>query len=195
MKTYKYKVRENESIEFRAMSAEEADRFYMAAKSSNAYAEEFIFNTITNNKYNIDELNAGIIIHVIYASFKMSGYYSKQEDIPDSIDNARKAHENNVYLRMFYSKIMKIFPAYKLEDLKDKTLNELLELIVLSETVLENKIFDTNKIREALKEDCPTSLNKKNKKVLNLITKEELASLKASLQSNETEDGSPIDSI
>lgn len=194
MKRYRYTTIDNESIEFRGLSAEESDKFYNGMLSGNPFAEEFIFDTITDSKYDINELYAGIVPFVVYASFKLSGYYSKHEDVANFIDNAREQYENNIYHKMFYSKIMKIAPGtYKLEELKDKTLNELLELYVLMESILDAKLHDTNKMREALKEDASNATNKKGK-VLSKITKEELSALKAVLQANEF-DGAPIESI
>jgi len=188
---YKYQAEKDKYIEFRSLSAEEADRMYVAVMSGNPYAEEFVFNAITMDKYDIDDLSAGIITNVVYSAFKLSGYYAKQEDIANTIDNARSLYENNIYHKMFYSKIMKIVPGvYKLEELKTKTLNELLELYVLCESVIDGQIHDTAKMREILA-STEEKKTKPKSKIINMITKEELSALKASLQAEEF-DGMPI---
>jgi predicted metal-dependent phosphotriesterase family hydrolase len=90
---------------------------------------------------------------------------------------------------------MKIIPGtYKLEELKKKTLNELLELYVLAETIIDAKLHDTDKMRESLKEGISGTTTKQKNKVLNKITKEEIESLKAVLKANEF-NGAPIERV
>jgi hypothetical protein len=181
MKLHRYSISKDINIDFRLLSAEEADRLYQSLMSENVFAEEFVFNLITDNKYNIDELSAGVIPTVVFASLKLSGYFSKYEDILDGIDNARSIYDSSIYSKIFYSKIMKIIPGvYRLEDLKGKSVNELLELYCIAEMVQDNAIYDTKKMREALEETKGI-----NKKKHSSITKEELSLLKAAIQAEE----------
>ena len=191
MKWYKYPISNTEFIEFRTINASEADMFYPSIDVENAQTEEYIFNKITNNKYNINELNAGIIISIVYISFKLSGYITKHEDIIDSIESSRVSFELKLYHKMFFAKIMKYIPGvYKLDELKSMSINELLELYILCEDISGGTIYDTVKMREALLEG-PKAKKKSGNKAMNSITKEELSSLKASLQAEEF-DGMPI---
>ena len=192
MKKFKLDITDTESIIFRTITAEEADRFYQLVQTSNPLAEEYIFNTVTDNKYDIDDLNAGVIVVITYLVFKLSGAFKSYLDIIDRIEDARKLYSNNLYHRLFYAKIIAAIPGvYKLEDLQNKTLNELLELCMLAESITGAPLFNTKEMRDALTEGTNGKKKSKNK-VINSITKEELAALKATLQSNE-HDGSPIE--
>ena len=75
MKKFKLDITDTESIIFRTITAEEADRFYQLVQTSNPLAEEYIFNTVTDNKYDIDDLNAGVIVVITYLVFKLSISY------------------------------------------------------------------------------------------------------------------------
>lgn len=196
MKQYKIEIGDNESYIFRSISAEEADRFNQLLASENPFAEEFIFNIITDNKYNIDDLNAGIIIMAVYAAINLSGYFKDFHNIIDKIEEARTKYSNHLYNRMFYERIMRTIPGlYKIEDLRNKTLNELLELVILGENITGIEQFNIKEMREALLEDTDGSKKKKSKnKAINSITKDELEALKATLQASE-HDGAPIDGI
>jgi hypothetical protein len=188
MKYFKIPTIDNLDIEFRTISAEEADRFYFALKQeSNPYLEEYIFNLITDNKYADKDLSAGTIPLIVYTSFKLSGVILKKEQFPDEIDNIRKTLTSNTYYPI-YAKIVSTQPNYRLDELKLKTLNELLELLAFAEMVDHQPLIDTTKLREHIKQENVKS-NPKIKTGVKGITKEMLESLKIALQKSDDENG------
>lgn len=185
MKQYKIKDISGTEIVFRALSAEEADRLYSILKmtASSAEIEESIFNTITDNKYNIADLKAGIVPVIISLAFSISGLIKKNEDIFNFIDNTRDAINKNAYFEI-YAKIAQ-FQKYTLDELKQKTLNEILELYAFSEKIAGQQFIDTKKSRESLLDHPEDKLKKKG---VNKYTKAEIDSLKAAIQSSNFED-------
>ena len=195
MKQLRLEIEKDNPIIFRTLSAEEADRFYQLVLSENVFAEEFIFNTITDNKYDINELSAGLVISAIYSALSLSGFFKSYDNIVDKIEEARKTHNNSLYTKLFYERIIRAMPGtYKLEELKLKSLNELLELVALAEGVAGTELFNIKEMRTALSEEKTPNKKKSRNKAINSITKDELDALKASLQANEHE-GSPIEYI
>lgn len=187
MQTYKI-ILSNTEIEFSLISAEKIDRYYYMVSTENPNAEELIFKEITNNRYNIDELNAGIIPTVVFASIVKSGRLAKKDDFANKIEEYRPIVNNNLYY-ILYGSIIKYIPTYSLETLKTKTINELFELFALAEFIKGEHIADVDKIRQLLSDE-PKKKNLK-KRGISSITKEELNALKAALQYEEFE-GMPI---
>ena len=188
----KYKITLNkEDIEFNTISAEKIDKYYAMISTENPYAEELIFKEITNNKYDIDSLNAGIIPTIVYIAITKSGRLVKKEDFPNKIDEYRPYVNNNAYY-ILYGSIIKYIQSYKLEDLKTKTIEELFELFALAEFIKGSNIADTDKMREMLSDD--PKKNQLKKRGVSSITKEELNALKAAIQVDEFE-GMPIENV
>jgi hypothetical protein len=182
MKYFKLPTIDNLDIEFRTLTAEEADRFYFSLKQeNNPYLEEYIFNLITDNKYLDNDLSAGIIPLVIYSSFKVSGVILKKIDFPDSIDKYREMMKTNTYYPI-YAKIVSTQPQYTLDILKQKTLNEALELLAFAEIIDHQPLIDTNKLRESIKQEEHIKTNPTAKTGVKGLTKEMLDSLKIALQ-------------
>lgn len=190
MKQYRLPLLDGREIEFKSISAENADRYYQSviSKQSTPEMEQFIFNSITDGKYvdQLDELDAGIILTVIYVAFSYSGFLTDIRDIPRLIDGARKNIDNNVY-NILYTTIIKGMPSYTPDTLKTKSLNELLDLFAISEAVLGKQTVDTTKIRELLglpkadKKKASGTYKDREGKGAGLINKEELGSLNKTL--------------
>lgn len=189
MQSYKLTLQNTEVI-FNSIPIDKIDRYYNILLSNSPFAEEYLFNKITDNKYNIDELTAGIVTTVIFASFKISGRLIKPEDLPNKIDEYRETISNNAYY-ILYASIIKYMPSYTLDILKEKSLTEIFELFALAENIKGDKIADTDKMRELISN--PTGKPALKKKGVSAISKEELNSLKAVLQREEF-DGMPISS-
>ena len=135
------------NIEFHTITLDYAARFYHALceDENNPYIEEMIFNHITDRKYDIDTLDAGVILSVIMASFVKSGFIKGIKTIPLSILETRKSVANNL-IYAIYAYIIKHNQSYKLEDLKAKTKNEIIELYVLTEVIAGAPGFDVEKL-------------------------------------------------
>jgi hypothetical protein len=178
MTQYKYSVIGDESeILFRAITLDEASRFINGFKQTNdPFAEEYIFELITDNKYNVDTLDAGIIPTVIFLAFSLSGVFKEQIDIPNKIDLARETLDGNAYY-MMYAAIIRSQPSFTLDTLKQKTTNEVLELFAFAEIILGVKQVDTDKARESIVPDS----TKSTAKGIKAITKEEIANLQETL--------------
>ncbi len=177
MTKYKYTPEvDSEEIVFRTISLDEAERFLSGIRITDGpYAEEYIFSLITEEKYNIDSLEAGIIPTVIFLSFSLSGVFKSQIDIPNKIDAIREVLTDNAFYLM-YATIVKAQPAFTLDMLKQKTVNEILELFAFAEIVLGSKQVDTEKARESMAEQkAPTA------KGIKAITKEEITNLQETL--------------
>ncbi|MDY0198879.1 MAG: hypothetical protein RBR68_13795 [Tenuifilaceae bacterium] len=187
MQTYKITLN-NIEIEFGLISAEKIDRYHYMISTENPNAEELIFKEITNNKYDINDLNAGIIPTVVFASIMKSGRLAKRDDFANKIEEYRPVVNNNAYY-ILYGSIIKYIPAYTLEILKTKSINELFELFALAEFIKGEHIADVDKIRQLLSDEPKTGNLKK--RGISSITKEELNALKAALQCEEFE-GMPI---
>lgn len=139
-------------IEFRTIPTDEIDKFIAALQSRDPDAEEYIFNEITESKYDIKSLDAGTVLLVITLAIKKSGYARSVVDIADKIDSTAKELSNNILYSTFYSTILKAQPSVKLSELKQMSLNELLEYFCLSEIILTGSagtILNTKKMREA----------------------------------------------
>ena len=180
MTKYKYTTYDGEKeIVFRTITLDEAGRFLNGIKLSNdPFAEEYIFGLITDNKYVTDDIEAGVIPTVIYLSFCLSGVFKNEIDIPNKIDETREVLDNNAYYLM-YATIVKAQPAFTLDILKEKSVNEILELFAFSELVLGHKAVDTDKARESVAPKAVSAKGIKN------ITKEEIANLQETLGSME----------
>lgn len=184
MKYYKLPTIDNIDIKFRTLTADESDKFYYSLRQeNNPYIEEYVFNLITDDQYLESNLSAGIIPLVIYCSFKLSGVILKKVDFPDKIDQYREALNSSSYYPM-YAKIISTQPTMSLDMLKTKTLNELIELLTLSEMIDKQPLFDTEKIREAIRIEESSKANPTKKTGVKGITKEMLDSLKVALQSS-----------
>lgn len=184
MKKYKIPILNGSYIEFHLLPAEEADRFNVTLKYNNPYFEEHIFNYVTGNKYNIDELDAGVVPLVVYIALTLSGVLNSKEEFLDIIDNSRNALLNNAYY-VLYTKIAQ-YQKYTLDELKQKTLNELIELYSFSELIAGQHFIDTKKERESMqKEKDGTPLKKKG---IGAFTSSEIDALKAAIQSAELAD-------
>ena len=179
MTKYKYTTVNEDSYIFRLITLDESDRFLNGINATNTpYAEEYIFSLITDNAYNIDELDAGVIPTIVFLSFSLSGLFKEQIDIPNKIDETRKLLNNNAYY-LIYSTIIKAQPSYSLDTLKNKTANEILELFAFSEIVLGKQQVDTDKAREAMIPKVQSAKGIKG------ITKEEIANLQETLSGME----------
>jgi hypothetical protein len=185
MKYYKIPTIDGMDIEFRTISAEESDRFYYALKQeNNPHLEEYIFNLITDSRYIDKNLSAGIIPLVVYTSFKTSGVVLKKIDFPIIIDEYREIVSKNTYYPIF-AKIIGTQSQHTLAELKEKTLNELLELLALAELMDRQPLFDTNKMRDAIKQEEAIKSNPTIKTGVKGLNKELLESLKIALQKDE----------
>lgn len=185
----KYKIDINEiTIEFRLLTSKESDRFMSAILNENVLAEEYIFNLITDHKYDIDKLSAGTIVTVLYLAFKLSGAVLKKQDFPALIEKARINVKSDI-LNTLYANIIKYMPSYNIEILREKSLNEVLELLAFAEMICGQDIIDIDKVKQAFSDE-PAKTTAKKKGAL-AITKSELEALKATLQSEEI-DGKPI---
>lgn len=177
---YKLKTINNFEIEFKSLSAELADKYYFLLKKMNSLeTEEYIFNEITDHRYDLETLPAGIILSVIFTAFKLSGVFKSEESIPEYIEKAREKENSNTY-SYFYAVIIKFLPSYKLEDLKEKSINELLELIAIAETIAGTELFDTKKMKEAI-----SSKENKAKTGISSVTKREIDALMTTLNDSQ----------
>ena len=187
MKQYKYIAVDGTEIVFRLLSAEESDRAFQTLSEKDTFVDEFLFNLITANKYNPDDLLAGIISSVLFVALKISGTLRNRLDFPKQIDQSRKNVNENAYY-ILYAAIVKAQPSYNLEGLKQKTLSELIELYTFSEVVLGKQIIDTKQIYQLIEEETAV----KPKRGIKSVTSEELDALKAAL-GNEEYGGRPPD--
>jgi len=163
-------------ITFRSLTLEEANNYYPMLSSKDPFVEEHVFNLITDNQYDTDDLDAGIIPSIIFMSFKASGILKTQSDLPDKIDELRKDILENIFYQIFTT-IIKTQPSYNLDELKKKTTNEIIELFVFSEMLIGKAQFDTKKARENIVKE----VNGKSvpvKKGINAVTREEIDALK-----------------
>jgi hypothetical protein len=153
MSQYKLPLVDGREILFESICAEEADRLYqtITTQKDNPEFEEYLFNLVTDGRYKEDlsSLDAGIILSVIYTAFGMSGVLIEVTEMPDLIEEARDSVNNSIY-NILYTSILKAMPSYKFEELKDKSLKELLELFAISETVLGGQTVDVAKLRDIL---------------------------------------------
>lgn len=150
MKKFKFN-----DIEFRLASVDEVDRFIVILQTRDPEAEEYIFNELTEKKYDIASLDAGLVLLIITLAIKKSGYAKNGEELANKVDEKVAEITNNILYTIFYSTILKAQPSTKLPELKKMSLSELLEYFVLSEIILTGhagSILNTKKMREAMKE-------------------------------------------
>ena len=183
--TYRYEV-DSYSIEFTSVPAEFSERACNAIiANDNPYFLEFLFQKITNEKYDIEKLEAGIIITVIFSALKLSGAIKDPVDIPNKIDEYRELQSNGLY-NSIYSAIARVFPNYKLPELKAMTTNELIETLVFAEKVVSKEIFDTNKLRAAFTEAVAPK-TQSTRKGVSAVSQEQIDLLKQLLNKEEME--------
>lgn len=188
MKQYKYVAVDGTEIVFRLLSAEESDRVIQVVSQRNPFVDEYLFNLITDNKYKVNDLLAGIIPTVISISLKVSGVLKTRIDFPKKIDSFRASMDDNAYY-ILYATIIKAQPSYNLEELKKKTLMEILELFTFSELVIGKQVIDTKKIYQMIDDENKV----KPTKGIKSVTPEELEALKIALGSEEGYGGTPPD--
>jgi len=155
----RYKFNE---IEFRLVSVEEIDRFIGILQTRRPDAEEFVFNELTENKYDIDTLDAGTVLLVIAVAIRKSGFARDLGEIADIVDSTAKRIGENILYTIFYTNILKAQPSIGIVKLKEMSLNELIESFVLSELILTGQVgtlLNTKKIREALAKENQTKLS------------------------------------
>jgi hypothetical protein len=185
---YKLELLDGGSIEFNLLSAQTADNVYAAIQKFDDNPEyiEYLFNKLTNNRYKLDDLYAGVPSLVIYACLIKSGIVKDAPSLISIIESARDDIADNVYYTI-YSTISSIFPQYKLEELKQKTVNELFELFAYSERVAGKQMFDTDKMKKSLTTDG-RRVPVKTKGIAS-VTQDELDMLKSILSNEETSCG------
>lgn len=186
MKKYKFESLSGLDIEFSLLPAEEADVLYQSLLlDDNPYLEEHIFNSITTDKYKDEDIHAGLVPLIVYLSLKLSGVLSGKTDYLDMIERHRDIISKNLYMSL-YATIIRIQPTYTLETLKTKTLNEIIEMLVFSETLIGKQLVDTKKAREVLaKEEKEISVPVGKKKGISSITKSDLDAIKAAINCND----------
>jgi hypothetical protein len=186
MRKFKY-VYGDSSIEFSPLSTSDADRYFGILKdNSDPHAEEYVFNQITESKYELEDLPAGVIIAVIYAAIKISGVIKEPKDLPEKIEQQRAMFDEDIML-VIHSMIIRFMPSHTPDQLKTKTLNEIIELLVFAERVSGQQLIDIAKMRESL--NLATG-EKKFKKGIAGTSKEEIAQIK-SIFDNLQEIGGP----
>jgi hypothetical protein len=184
MGNYKLPLIDGREIDFTSLKAEDADKFYqtITLQPSNPDLEEHIFNLVTEGKYaeDLTSFDAGIILAVIFCSFSMSGVLKDIKELPDLIEEARETITYSAY-NLLYTTILKAMSSYKFEELKDKSLNDLLELFAIAESVLGGQNVDTRKLREILGSPVSTKASGKyadrTGKGVALVKDDELKSL------------------
>jgi hypothetical protein len=185
-KKYKVNVAGHEII-FRDIYAEESDRFIWAIRKKDPIAEELVFREILHEScdINIDELPAGVIPTIVYSAIKLSGYFPKESDIPNIIDNARKSIQNN-FFSIFYATIIKAQPSYRIDELQKKSLDDLLAIYAFSEKVLGKETINTDEMRKTLKKEKEKEKGvAKSAGGLSSISTEELELVKSMISSEE----------
>lgn len=186
MRRLKYMYGEELSIEFTLPSFADADKyFHILGKTDTPQMEEYIFNEITGSKYDVETLPAGVVIAVIFSAMKLAGVLKSVNDLPGKIESAR-ATVNTDLISTFYSCIIKAMPSYNLDSLKEKTLNEIMELLAVAELVAGQPLIDLVKLRESLEIEAVD----KPKKGLASTTKEEIQQLMG-LMDRERDIGGP----
>ena len=185
-KKYKVELLEGGFIEFNLLSAQAADNIYAAIQQFDDQPEyiEFLFNKLTDNKYDINTLHAGIPSLVIYSCIIKSGIIKSPTSLIDIIESGRTALADNVYFSI-YSSISQVLPLYKLDELKQKTVNELFELFVYAEKVSGKQLFDTDKMRKSLEENPTDRTGVVKKKGLASVSKDEIEMLQQYLATEE----------
>jgi hypothetical protein len=189
MSQYKIPLVNGTEIYFRGLTASETDRFIPLLKDQdNPLFEEFLFNLITDNKYQaeINSLEAGAIITTLYSCLSISGYVEDRNSFAEAIDASREKAKNDGF-GFFYAQIIKHMPAYKISELKLMSLNELLEAFALCEMINKTPIIDTDKIRTVVADP-------KKEKVINILTSDMMTGLASALKGNGTNfEGMPMD--
>ena len=171
-------------IEFNSISAEESDRFNrIINKNDDPDIEEYLFDLITEGKYKdkIDTLDAGIIPTIVFLSFRTSWWIENLNDLGKKIDEARTEFEENAY-NIIYSAIIKTQNCYKIEELRSKSLHELLFLMAVSEHIVGHQFLDTTKLKEH------STVNKPKERILDTLSKEVLTGLQDKLNQIEEAD-------
>lgn len=185
-KTYLYEA-EGVKIEFKSIPAEFSERACASIiQEDNPYFIEYLFNKITDNKYDVSEFEAGIIINVIFSALKISGTVKDPVDIPTKIEEMRESVTHSLYYSIFHA-ITRVIPTYKLEDLQSKTTNELIELLVYAEKVSGREIFDTAKLKDIFKKASEPA-TQSSKKGVAAVSREDIDFLQQML-SKEERDG------
>ena len=103
-----------------------------------------------------------------------ASYFREIIDIPLLIEESRSKIAANIFYKI-YSKISKIFPQYKLSELKSLTITEMLELLAYTESVLGEQLFDTVKMKELAGQTNQTVTQRKG---IAAITSDEIELLK-----------------
>ena len=173
-KKYKISLGDIEDIYFISINAQQSEDFYSALTTyqDNPLYIEKIFNIVTESRYTVEDFPAGIPLIIIYLSLKISGYLKSTEDFPTIIDSNRSRIKYNTFF-IIYSHISKVFPSYKLEELKRMSTNEVFELLAYAEKVAGGEFFDTEKMKKAIEEEkLPPSQTVK--KGISGVTKDEL---------------------
>lgn len=185
-KKYRLELLDGGTIEFNLLSAQSADNVFAAIQQFDDQPEyvEFLFNKLTDNKYDINTLHAGIPALVIYLCIIKSGVIKSPLSLIEIIEAGRSAISDNVYFSI-YSSISQILPLYKLEELKQKTVNELFELFVYAEKVSGKPLFDTDKMRLSLSDTNSSKTGVVKKKGLASVSADEIDLLKSLLATEE----------
>ena len=181
-RSYKLELLDGTTIEFHLLSAQTAESVFAAIQKFDDKPDyiEFLFNKLTKDKYDIETLFAGVPSLVIYSSLIKSGIIKDVESLISIIENSREDISSNVYFSI-YSNICSVFPQYKLEELKEKTINELFELFAFTEKVAGKQLFDTAKMKASI--DTPAGPAKK--KGVASVTQDEIALLQSILSHEE----------
>lgn len=182
---FKLSLDDSTEIIFRTLSAAEADSIYTIIDMyvENPLYIEQIFNTITESKYNIEDMSAGLPLIVIYTSLKSSGFFKETIDLPNIIESSREKIKSNAFFSI-YSSISKVLPSYKLSELKEFSVNELFELFAYAEKVSGVQLFDTDKMKKEIEAEMSPH-TQAVKKGVSGVTKDELELLQNILNQEE----------
>lgn len=145
----------NTQYEFYAIPSTVAERYYGFLKENDGVygAVNYIFNEITDNKYKdtSDTIEAGIVLSIVYLALTISGYIYSPPQFADLIDAKREALKDDIY-HTLYRFIIQTQPSYTLEQLRQKTLHEILDLFVLAEAILGKPVINTAALKAPPKE-------------------------------------------
>lgn len=124
-----------EDYAFRAVSEAEYDVVLKHKHWTSADAEDHLVRLalLWPEDFDIDSVRPGIVTTIAEEITEVSGFDSVYA-IKAALDDAR--HDASGYLHMAKAFILSAMPAYKFEDLYDKTVQELMELVAVSEQIL-----------------------------------------------------------
>lgn len=179
-KKYKFVTAKQEFI-FSNVPSSTADHITYLITNSPDYLQaiQLVFDKITDSKYNIEEIESGIVISIVYSCLKVSGVLRKQEDFPDKLEEARNTVNKNVYYSI-YQAICSTLPSYKLEELERLGINDLFILLAFAEKVSGKQIYDIEKMRKAFLE-----VDNTQKKGISAVTSDDIAMIKDILAKKE----------